>query len=1412
MILNWNSIRALNGSQHEGFEELCCQLAGQKPPAAGGNFTRVGKPDGGKECFWQTPAGEVHAWQAKYFPTAFSDSQWAQIDRSVTDLIDHHPQLVCCTVCCPLDLPDGKVKGRTSLLAKWQAKVKAWEAYALAKGMSVTFTFWGSSELIGRLSKKANEGMRYFWFNQEEFTDSWFTYKNDESIAALGGRYTAELNFELPIAHCFDGLARGPEFKKALNKRFNKVFAAFRSLHLPSGPVFDAVEKSLSAALDRLKALYLKTEFGGFEKTGSAMLRGYLREALKVIELLNDELYDWRSAMEVKKPTPAYTPRHFSSEISAVQKLYEACTAFSQYLDSDVASLADLPCLLITGEAGAGKSHLLADAVRQRSAKGLPSLLLLGESFTTRTAPWSQILQHLLRKPAIDEHTLLGALDAKAEASGSRLLLMIDALNEGKGRTIWPGQLETFIKLVLSYPHLGLVLSIRDSYTELIAPAAVIPAGLAVRVVHSGFAEVSFEASVQFFKHYKIMQPGSPMLNPEFQNPLFLKLFCQSLYQKGLHTVPAGYTGITAIIDFYLEGINHKLALEWEFDEKLQLVRHVVEKVVAQMVDGGTDHLSYIPAAELAESIFQGKCARNHPWLERLLSEGVFNADLHWNEKGEYYDVVYFAYQRFQDHLIAGALLDQALNPADPKAAFASGRLHELVKDQKAVRLNRNLIEALSIQVPERTGLELFEVAPATRLLHSAAQSFVRSLIWRKAPSIGTAARDYVNAVILQDNQLSDLFMETAISTTMRPGFYFNGDSLHRYLAGMKPQERELEWTTWLQNRYGPETRHNAVQRLVDWAFDTTDYNGITDEAMALGACTLGWFLTSCNRYLRDTATKSLVRLLENRPELIVPLLEKFENASDLYINERLYAAAYGAALRLGKNKVIEELAAYTFQKIFDQKLVIAHDQLRDYARGIVELAAKWGMAGKLELKKARPPYRSKKIPARLPSVATIDRKYDPRGKNGHYGGDKWGATAILSSMTTEYGRKNAGYGDFGRYVFGYAFSDFDVDEALLSNYAVDLIFKMGYDPELFTKFDNQQPSGRGSGHMERIGKKYQWIVLHELLARVSDHCRLFESGHFPEDGTLTYEGPWDGSRDIDPSVILRKTGRELYSDHARSPWLRDFTQRWDQDNHEWIRDASGQPDPAAVVLYQDEHGVEWLWLNIHPIWTQPQPLGEDQFEGPYKEVWYLIRSYFVYKNEVDDIIKSVAKGFDNHQFDEAKSLSNVFDREFYDAPAYLHFANTTDPKNDWIDIHHRRTGKKIADLLRTTEVYHWEKEIDCSKEEPLIFNKASRTLATGLGLRYSATEGGMVDDDGEMVCFDPSVCHRSTSGLLIKKTAMDRFLEKEDLALIWTVVGEKQVNARNWHGKKYPGRMNMSGIYTYDQGKVSGELIFELD
>ena len=70
-----------------------------------------------------------------------------------------------------------------------------------------------------------------------------------------------------------------------------------------------------------------------------------------------------------------------------------------------------------------------------------------------------------------------------------------------------------------------------------------------------------------------------------------------------------------------------------------------------------------------------------------------------------------------------------------------------------------------------------------------------------------------------------------------------------------------------------------------------------------------------------------------------------------------------------------------------------------------------------------------------------------------------------------------------------------------------------------FDKFIDR--AGRSEHKPERIGKKYKWIALHELLAMISDNFEFKEESWSEKIGK--YEGPWQLSvRDIDPSCILK--------------------------------------------------------------------------------------------------------------------------------------------------------------------------------------------------------------------------------------------------------------------------------------------------
>ena len=53
------------------------------------------------------------------------------------------------------------------------------------------------------------------------------------------------------------------------------------------------------------------------------------------------------------------------------------------------------------------------------------------------------------------------------------------------------------------------------------------------RVEHFGFAEATDAAIMRFTREYGLEPPTFPALNPEFSNPLYLKLTCEALHTLG---------------------------------------------------------------------------------------------------------------------------------------------------------------------------------------------------------------------------------------------------------------------------------------------------------------------------------------------------------------------------------------------------------------------------------------------------------------------------------------------------------------------------------------------------------------------------------------------------------------------------------------------------------------------------------------------------------------------------------------------------------------------------------------------------------------------------------------------------------------------------------------------------------------
>ena len=108
--IDYSKIREFDGSQHNGFEEMICQLANLEQFEDSDYFvSKDGSGgDGGIECYWKFKDGTEYGWQAKYFLNSLGSNEWSQIDKSVKTALEKHPNLTKYYVCVPKNRTDSR--------------------------------------------------------------------------------------------------------------------------------------------------------------------------------------------------------------------------------------------------------------------------------------------------------------------------------------------------------------------------------------------------------------------------------------------------------------------------------------------------------------------------------------------------------------------------------------------------------------------------------------------------------------------------------------------------------------------------------------------------------------------------------------------------------------------------------------------------------------------------------------------------------------------------------------------------------------------------------------------------------------------------------------------------------------------------------------------------------------------------------------------------------------------------------------------------------------------------------------------------------------------------------------------------------------------------------------------------------
>lgn len=1425
-MIDFSKINGFSEGQRASFEELLCQLARLEKFPIGSRFRRVegAGGDGGVEAYWTKPNGRKVGYQAKYFLRA-GDIDWGQIDKSVSQAIKTHPELEKYIVGLPCDLTDKtgtKGKGKTGW-EHWEEHIKKWTMEAVTQGIcDLEFEAWPKSELLGHLSAIGTEGLREFFFSDIPMSLSWFRQKLDESIIALDERYHPEDHVNVRIQNLFSTITRSRNFR---NKLDDAIFAIQNSV-IRENLIKDLSSQPDSSIISEIKAAYLdllaiEPDFQLYVDHDWPSEVWIKR--IDVLEASSNKLLEWYWDHSRTLADRAPERSDLRRCIDDIEKLHSAVSELGNLLRSKYMTAECRRVAFVRGNAGAGKSHLLAQCADDALKRGQPALLLLGQRFNDAEL-WTQISNQLgLNGRTSDQ--LLGALDAAGRANGVRTLLLVDAINEGVGSRFWRSNIGAFIHKIRNYKAVCCVIACRSEYFDAAVPEGVLRELPIFDIRGFESPEEQLDAARVYLDKRGIARPSTPWLAPEFINPLFLRSVCISLERDGRSELPPGLTGTKKILKYYLESMAKNIQRNEGSGVSLTpKLGRAVQDIAAQMLSQKQDFLSLDSCRRALAAHFGSMQPKSElEWLTVFLRYGLLRKDPNPHSSEDVFadeDVIRFSFQRFQDFLMAEKATEEIV---DIDSAFEpSGLLGFCIHEsQDYIAWEwRGLVDALSTVLPEKLKKELVDCLPGGfdkwwddwRIT----EAFVESIKWRDRSAFSDRSLQLLNALDSGGQNPLDVLIQVAISGD-HP---WNADMLHSNLEQRKLPKRDASWTVWLNNQTADTDSNIGI--LIEWCLGGQAPH-TNPRNQYLAALTLCWVFTASNRPIRDKATKALSNIFSFNNALFSELLKRFAKTDDLYVLERLLAAAYGDCCRIPDPQKLRSYSEAVYVNIFEGGVPPYGILLRDYAQGIIELAAfKNALPLSVNLETCQPPFKSPR-----PRLSVTEEQLDALAKKaggerikdsaasfiGDFAQYEIGsrtrrflkvpltravplsarqklarfrrdiiATSPTKMVAFERLEHNANPYSYGIYLPTFEGKSSRPSEKDIANWQADIAaaerdllkllskeeirqFETEAVPALCStngeKFDvqtfdlaalkrwvakraysygwtkNRFPNDSGHRGMysrdrpliERIGKKYQWLALDELLSRLADNYWL--EGEF-DDLPQKYQQSVDigFERDIDPTILEQAENSDLVSSHKNSWALDPIIELPDVDEASlaaWPFECDPGPLLKQMPFRTDDTGKRWLVAYEHQSVTNRYPEDKRADHGLRMREFRFLAAMRVKKRDA----RAIATAFETKgEID----LHNWPSPEIIDA-GFLYESGwrSSWPQEEWrYDNWRIPTGVPYAPLIAS---YQWERHLDASLPDGYRTWLPIPWLARELRLQPDFTQpGAWKNPDGDTV------------------------------------------------------------------------------
>ena len=1167
-------------------------------------------------------------------------------------------------------------------------------------------------------------------------TQKWFENQNVKALKSLGKRFSEERNFPFDdMGYVLTSLRKNGDFMPLLEDKLHDFIDALLSF-LKRIKNYEMSEGVVS------KCESLSIKINSIDREIIDYNKGMIESVRDCISIINSVFYDL-----LKSNSESYL-------LNTISEVSRKGSTLELALSNKWISFSKRNLIMIYGSAGMGKSHLIGDIVTCRMKKNEPSILLLGQHFITMEEPLVQIQKLLDIK--CSKEKFLNKLNDYGNQIGIPVVIFIDGINEGAGEALWMNFWENLTAEIEGYDYLRIVISYRTSNRKNWFYDLAHNPNNAV-YCHRGFKWHETEASEYMFSSFNLDQPLWPLYGDEFTNPLFLTIYCRNHEFSGR---PLEFADFWTTIQEYCKNINHQLSLKFNYNDVNDLVTESL-KTLAKLIVTSQDRWN-VEYSNVMECLSNVAFYTKNPseFFEALIDEGLLET---YQRDDKAY--VSYGFERIGDYFIA----DYLINNTSSEEWF----------DYKY----GDLSEALTIISPKVKNVELIELVQEDDK-DNAIDAFINNSVWRD--TFSDKGHQIIDSFEETSNYKS--LFEIILSRPYRSDNYANSSKLYELLWDKTMVKRDEIWSTLISQYWD---LGKCLMNLAEWSCNATNTSIKALDKQVAYACTetLVWSLSSTWRKLRDMSTHAIVKILTKHTYLIQPLLEKYHNVNDMYIQERLWCAIYGTVMLIQDETVIRNVAEWVYRNIFESKKVSEHILVRDYLKGIVLYGIIHGLEINVDVRIINIPFTNGVIPTILSSDEVMSKYgYETDLQTESELKENNAKRLILKSMTTEYNMKRL-YGDFGRYVFQYNIEKIGEDAGLMSNWAIQMIFEdFGYDAKAFAEFDTANASYyRTHSSVERIGKKYQWIAMYRIMAILIDKNA---------DKEIDWVDVISNVRNIDPTLYPGKKIKYQESKYS----IPNYDISKVKNDYIWMKQWKDMPRIKEYLVVKDEENIEWVNLFSYND-IEYKPYAHIDNNTNKRSLWTYIQAYIVDKANIKEVCQKLYKyGTEGRSFHENGDIYNVFSREFYWAHIYKKIV-----KEDY----YLNVPFGVADMefnhitMQPTYLqYILSSDSDMSSDDTFSMLLPNESLYNKLKLNFSEEYGIWNDNNGKIAVIDNYIYSNGHRALLIRKDLLLDYLRKNKKCIFWPVLNERMVQDMESLGAANY-EQNGGWAYMNENGKV---------